>query len=455
MQFKHSIKNLLMRWVLIPMAVLIIADTFLIYNQARRIESQIFNHELEDLANDISLILKERNADNVYSLTTAEATTLLSDKEDKVFYSIVDDHNQWLAGNAHLALPLAKTAVLTDRFQQQRVKTISVPAYLNVQGKPSKVWIQVAQTTHKRDDVRSKIFLVIFLPQILLLLTSTLFIYLGTRISLKPINRINDAISSLSFRALKPIDETNIPVEIENLVKSLNKLTNDLSAAIKSQDTFIVDFAHQLRTPLAGLLSQVELLQAIKDPKESKKRLGYVMTNAEKLIHLVNQLLRLAKNQPEALINVKMMKIDLVQAVKSAQGDLMSYAESHDIQIQSSIPNKAIHMMGDALRIYDLIFNLIENAIKYSTPNSNVWVTLKDEGEHVRLEVKDEGIGISKEDLPHVFERFYRGKNSDEFGTGVGLSIVKEIADFHHAKLNVASEGVGQGAVFSVTFSKV
>lgn len=444
-----------MRWVLIPMALLIIADTLLIYNQARRIESQIFNHELIDLANDIALIIKERNSATISSLTSAEEATLLSDPDDKIYYSIVDEQNQWLAGNAHLALPLARTKVLNDRYQQQRVKTISIPVYMQVNGKQNKVWLQVAQTTNKRDNVREKIFLWIFLPQLILLITSTLFIYLGTKISLKPIHRINDAISSLSFRALKPIEEKDIPLEIENLVKSLNKLTNDLSAAIKSQDTFIVDFAHQLRTPLAGLLSQVELLQAIKDPKESKKRLGYVMTNAEKLIHLVNQLLRLAKNQPEALLKVQMAEIDLVQAVKSAHHDLINYAETHDVKIKTAIPNKPLKMMGDALRIYDLIFNLIENAIKYSTPNSTIFVSLQETEQHLKFEVQDAGIGISKDDLPHIFERFYRGKNSDEFGTGVGLSIVKEIADFHHAKIHAASEGIGQGTTIGVTFSKV
>lgn len=457
--FKKTIIKRLMLWVLIPMCALVIIDTWVVYQQAKRIGDRLIDHQLDETAADIALILKERNSISIQPLTQAEESTLLHDPLDKIYYSVLDDKKNILVGNSRLVLPISAKNPVISKVGQHDVVGISIPTQISENGKNKSIWIQVAETTNKREQLEHETLLVILTPQLVLLLVSSIFIVIGFRISLKPIHKVNDAISSLSFRSTNPISE-DVPKEIERLVKSINKLTHDLNSAIKSQDTFIVDFAHQIRTPLAGLLSQAELLIDIDDPEEGKLRLGYIVSSAEKLIRLINQLLKLAKNQPDALVNIELHNLDMRHVLNTACHDLKQYAELKKIDIEIKIEDSPINILGDEYRLYDLITNLIENAIKYSSSGSKIEVRLnhfKDEYglACARLTVQDFGIGILPEELDKIFDRFYRGKNVEEFGTGVGLSIVKEIADFHHAKLEVFSDGQNKGTRFTVTFNSL
>jgi two-component system sensor histidine kinase TctE len=181
--------------------------------------------------------------------------------------------------------------------------------------------------------------------------------------------------------------------------------------------------------------------------------------STERLIHLVSQLLVLAKNQMEAAYIVNFEEIDLVNFVKKITLDFESLADNKDIELSYLGLNEKIMVNGDAARLYDLIYNLIDNAIRYTPSTGKVVTAVTIEDEHACLSVQDNGVGILESDHENVFKRFYRGNESLEFGTGLGLAIVKEIANLHDASINIqsytaseAKNNVMPGTKITVTF---
>ena len=150
---------------------------------------------------------------------------------------------------------------------------------------------------------------------------------------LSPILYLNEKIISRSYRDLKPIDVDNVPLEVDRLVTSLNNLMSELDNAIKSENRFVNDAAHQLRTPLAGILAQIQLAQESKDKDEIRNRLEQISQSSKRLIHIINQLLSLSKTQPEAMHASNFQKMDLVNLTKKTMEDLFPLADLKKIDL--------------------------------------------------------------------------------------------------------------------------
>ena len=192
---------------------------------------------------------------------------------------------------------------------------------------------------------------------------------------------------------------------------------------------------------------------------EIKQRIKKISTSTERLIHLVNQFLTLAKNQPEAIHQINFEVIDLVAIVKNVNSELSANAAIKNISLMYHGAQENVMISGDKARIHDLVYNLIDNAIKYTSNDGKVSAELYAEEGEACLIVEDNGIGIPAKDLKLVFERFYRGDQSSDFGTGLGLAIVKEIATLHNATVEVVSKSgddvelKSRGTKFKVNFN--
>ena len=256
-----------------------------------------------------------------------------------------------------------------------------------------------------------------------------------------------------------PIDIKNVPLEVDRLVGSLNNLMGELDNAIKSENRFVNDAAHQLRTPLAGILAQIQLAQESKDKEEIKGRLEKISQSSKRLIHIINQLLSLSKTQPEAVHTSQFSQLDLVVLVKKTIEDLFPLADLKKIDLGFVGSSEGSFIMGDGVKLYDLIHNLIENAIKYTPNLGRVNVSVESKNNKICLIVEDTGKGIPKEDQPNVFKRFYRGDNvtqsGDDAGAGIGLTIAKEIANMHQATIEIDSRNEKPGTRFYVYFEPI
>lgn len=250
------------------------------------------------------------------------------------------------------------------------------------------------------------------------------------------------------------------PVTKNDKVKGAVILFVDITEkrmAEKMRQEFSANVSHELKTPLTSISGFAELLQNnMVRPADVPLFAGKIYKEAQRLINLVQDIIKVSQLDEK---NSSFMKepINLAAVCKQTVLYLNDKALKKQIKLNfSAEPGCEITAVRQL--IDELIFNLIENAIKYNKPNGQVNISLKRKSTHIALSVKDTGIGISEEDLPHVFERFYRADKSrsqiNVEGTGLGLAIVKHIAEYHHAQLTITSK-INKGTTITIKFPLV
>ena len=449
------------------MMIIILDSTFLFY-QGDTLRRETFDRDLAETAKGLGLIFKKSSEKKLHDIDEYSISLLLNEPHDKMFYSIRDDQGHFLFGNPDVIYQKADDLDPADpddfnvyfgKIKNESVRIVSIPVEHSINKVKKQFFIQVAETRNQRTEIQRQIIFWIVIPQLILLISALILVRFAVKRGLSPILYLNEKIIARSYKDLKPIDIQNVPLEVDRLVGSLNNLMGELDNAIKSENRFVNDAAHQLRTPLAGILAQIQLAQESQDVEEIKRRLEQISQSSKRLIHIINQLLSLSKTQPEAMHASQFVELDLVVLVKKTMEDLFSLADLKKIDLGFDGSNEAAFIMGDEQKLYDLIHNLIENGIKYTPNLGKVNVSIKSKDNKICLIVEDTGKGIPKEDQPNVFKRFYRGDNvtqsGEDAGAGIGLAIAKEIANMHEATIEIDSRNEKPGTRFYVYFDAV
>lgn len=277
----------------------------------------------------------------------------------------------------------------------------------------------------------------------------------------------------LSGRAMAPIDEITrtardiseqnlskrLPLsaardELRRLSETLNAMLSRLETAFKRIVEFTADASHELRTPIAVIRTTAELMQEQRRTiPEYEEANAQILSEAERTSELIENLLTLARADSQAA-QLFFSDLNLCEAVRDAVSGTASLAEAKSIHLSAKLSDEPAMVVGDRDAIRRLIIVLVDNAIKYSAPGSNILVSVDADQNLAIIGVKDEGIGIADQDLPHIFERFYRtdkARSREMGGVGLGLSIAKWIADVHQANIKVES-CLGKGSIFAVAF---
>ena len=450
------------------MIIIIILDSTFLFYQGDTLRRETFDRDLAETAKSLGLIFKKSSEKKLHDIDEYSISLLLKEPHDKMFYSIRDDQGRFLFGNPevtyHAAEDLDPTDpddfnVYFDNIKGESVRVVSIPAEHTIKNVKKQFFIQVAETRNQRKDIQKQIIFWIVIPQLILLISALILVRFAVKKGLSPILYLNEKIIARSYKDLKPIDIENVPLEVDRLVGSLNNLMSELDSAIKSENRFVNDAAHQLRTPLAGILAQIQLAQESQDTEEIKSRLEQISQSSKRLIHIINQLLSLSKTQPEAMHTSQFTQLDLVALVKKTMQDLFALADLKKIDLGFEGSSEAAFIMGNEEKLYDLIHNLIDNAIKYTPNLGKVNISVESKNNKICLIVEDTGKGIPKEDQPDVFKRFYRGDNvtqsGEDAGAGIGLAIVKEIANMHGATIEIDSRNEKSGTRFYAYFDAV
>lgn len=221
---------------------------------------------------------------------------------------------------------------------------------------------------------------------------------------------------------------------------------------VDEQNRFITDSSHELRTPLTALKSEMEanLLEKNITDKESRQLIESNLEEVENLQILVNNLIELTQNQP---INKNYAKVSLIEIINIAKKQVLPLAKKKKISIDVSITD--CYIVGDKQTLSKLFIIFLDNSIKYSNENTSIIITSEIENHTVKIHVKDQGMGISHDDLSHIFDRFYRADKSrsknDVSGYGLGLSIAKKIVEEHNGLVTVNSS-LNVGTTFTIQF---
>lgn len=260
------------------------------------------------------------------------------------------------------------------------------------------------------------------------------WIWFATRRALAPLDAIASQVEQREPEHLTPLIPRVAPLELRTLLTALNGLLGRVGQALHNERRFTADAAHELRTPLAALRVQATVASQARDQAERDHALGQLTAGARRASHLLDQLLTLARLDPNQGLERK--PIPLADLAAALCADLAGPALDKDIHLELNT-KPDIRIPGNPALVSVLVRNLVDNAIRYTPVGGRVQVALAAEGDRVALTVSDDGPGIPPDQREQVLQRFHRLAGQDIQGSGLGLSIVARIAELHGARLSL------------------
>lgn len=273
--------------------------------------------------------------------------------------------------------------------------------------------------------------------------------YFIARLAMKPVRRITQTAAVIGKGDLSErITGVTSKDEVGQLADTFNSMLDELQVSFARERQFTSDASHELRMPVAVISACAQDSVGSSDVGELQENMKTIQDESNRMSGIISQLLMLSRGY-EGRTHFEPEEIMLSVMVDSVAEELANTAQLRSIQIHNDVPEE-VRIYTDQSLMTQLFVNVIGNAVKYGKDGGNIWIKAVCTGTTVKIVVQDDGIGISKEDQPHVFERFYRAdKARDRSGSGLGLAIVKWITDMHGGTIQVQSEE-GQGSSFII-----
>ena len=384
----------------------------------------IFDYQLQQMA----LSLRDQG-----EIASAEAGNLADEQLDFVIQIWTVDGRSIYASRPHSSLPArALLGLHTLNVEGRAWRTYSVATRERV--------IQVAQPIEIRQRLAARAAWHSVVPLLLVTPLAALVMAWLAAQNLAPLDRLARELRSRDARSLAPVPTAGLPDEVAPLASALNALLERLRTSLDSQRAFVADAAHELRSPLTALKLQLELLRRAGDGAEreaAREALGEGIGRASRL---VEQLLALARAEPDAAFPAE--RVDLAAVARRAIADTSAFAASRAIELEMTADEPAT-VIGDPVALGLLVRNLVDNAVRYSPASSRVEVQVRRDGGGVVVQVDDAGPGIPASERERVFDRFYRRADAGGSGSGLGLAIVRSVANAHGATIRLAQAPLG------------
>lgn len=438
----NSVRNKLLLWLGLGLFSIILAAGVGLYFQARGEANQIFDYQMRQIAASLP-----RQA-----FSPISPGQQFPELEDEIMMQIWDSSGTVIY-HSHARGAMPRQAEL---------------GFANVRG-PNGLWrvysaqigntvVQVAQPQSARDEIAAQMAIKTVAPLLLLFPLIGVLAWLAVSRSLAPVRRAATEMATRDMHSLMPIAEVGLPQEIRPLTHALNDLLTRLKHATEAQRAFVADAAHELRTPLTALRLQAQLAERAADEQERRAAFADLKNGLERATRLVQQLLTLARQEPEAMPREV---IDLRALLAGVVGDLSSLAVHDGVDLGLTGDDQAAPLPvkgnADALRV--LFGNLLDNALRYTPAGGVVDVSFDTSvADRPCVVIQDSGPGIAESELPRVFDRFYRARRPQEqtsgraaVGSGLGLAIVRQVAELHGAQVVLRNAGGGLQARVSFT----
>jgi signal transduction histidine kinase len=317
--------------------------------------------------------------------------------------------------------------------------------YFSVWDEQRQYRVVVAESHAVRDELIGYIVWRLLIPALLGLPLLGGWVWLATQRGLKPLDAVANQIAAREPSRLHALTPAEAPEEVRPLVESINGLFARVEQTLEAERRFTADAAHELRTPLAALGIQAQVALRAQDAEERTHAIRQLQAGADRGARLVNQLLTLARIDPEKGLHKQPVLLDrLTEEICAAHGTM-----ALDKNIRLELETTPTIVQGDADMLRILLRNLIDNAIQYTPPGGRVTVQVAEN----TLTITDTGAGIPAHERASAFRRFYRLAGQETQGSGLGLSIVARIAELHGAQLELADGEGGNGLLVRVKFS--
>jgi len=449
MKVSRSLRLRLTWYVVVTLFSLTSLSGIAIYMGTTQEADEIFSASLVQTARIIDgLVSRETIETSRLQLQSAlEQGPLAHSYERKLFFAVLDaDGNLLLHSREAPDLPEADIASGFSEFRYNRKKWFTFALESSEDG----LLIVVGERSGVREEITEYIGGGLLLPLILLLPLVLWMLWHIVGVALQPLQTVTEQVREQDLRRLKPIDVSDVPREISPMVEALNQMIEDLDAAYLRERRFVSDAAHELRNPLASLLINVD--NAIEETREEDTldSLRSMKISIRRLSHLVSQLLALSHLE-KADTGVAVEPVDLARVCAGAIAAAQAEAETKSITLELIAADSGCELVGAKPLLESLVSNLLDNALRYAGSGSRVQLQCCREGGELVLTVDDSGPGLDAEQREKAPGRFYRAGDTNLGGAGLGLSIVKTIAQSHRASVQLSESKLG-GLCVTVRF---
>jgi len=458
---RTSLLREVMDWMLAPLIIAWPVSMVLSYFIAMGVAERVFDRGLEAKVRSLAENLVFNTAtDNV--LLNVDLQALLADDDAAAHEMRVDNVNGTFIGSSNLLRAKPELPVVASQrrisFSDQiidgsrvRVAALSmIPA-----NGESPVVVQLSELVTRRESLASDMLLSLLPLQLLSIPLAAALALLGLRQGIKPLNKLSNDLVARNQNDFTPLDVQRAPLELMPLVVGFNELLARVESENIRQQRFIDNAAHQLRTPLAGLLLTRELALRSQDDADRKRALELIYQATRRSAHTIDQLLTLTRAEHSGSESFEDVHLnDLILRVVE---DRLPDAAAKSIDLGVDCREMKATTTGNPLLLGEMLTNLLDNAIRHTPPGGAVTVGIEGRESRWVLFVEDNGKGIPAADQSRIWERFFRGTPTDASdkpspsGTGLGLAIVKEIADLHHAPVALVARPGRSGARFEVS----
>jgi signal transduction histidine kinase len=446
----HSLRLQLVVWTLLPMLAVLGIGTFATYLIALRFANRAYDYSLQDEARTIAARIDLRGGAAKLDLPHDVREVLEYDPLDRVYFDVRSRAHGQIAGTAELPLPEVapgpEGTYYDGAVPGSPIRLFALPFGDDLQ-------IVVAETLNKRRALPAQIVDTLVVVYALLIAAALALLWYGTGNALLPLRRVVDALAVRGQDDMSPVDPGVAPAELRRLAEAVNDLMARLDQSISTQHRFIADAAHQLRTPLAGLLAQIEGALQEREPEAMREALERLQLSAKRAARLVNQLLAAARAEPGQQSRSDFERVDLVTLARETSMEWVPEALRSGKDLGFEDPGAPAWLLGNPPLLEEMLGNLIENAIRYGREAGTITVGVNVGGDGgVALRVTDDGPPIPAVERDRLFDRFYRVPGSPSGGSGLGLAIVRDIARVHGG--DVAFSSGAAGNAFVVTFAR-
>jgi heavy metal sensor kinase len=457
MSFIHSIKFRFTLWYLLVLAVLLVALSAGVYFYLSRSLYRSLDDSLELRSTQLvsfPAILE--------SIRQGEFQEELG--EVVVLYFYADNQSvQWSPPGISISLShefiyqaIAGTGLFAtiETAEGEGLRLLAVPVSLGPSGPTPSIppaLLVIGRSTRQIDNALARLvrILAVAVP-LALALAAGGGIFLARR-ALKPVDNIAQTAQEIEESDLTRRINVNTKDELGRLAATLNAMIGRLEKAFQRQKQFTSDASHELRAPLAVIEAESSLaLQKERPPSDYRQSLETVSQEATQMSSLIEQLLALARAD-SGKERWNFAEVNVGELIAKLSADVEVLCQEKGLSFQLGEPQDLV-VKGDEARLRELFMNLLDNAIRYTPAPGTVSVSVRREGQMAVVAIKDTGVGIPAEDIPFIFERFYRvdkSRSRADGGTGLGLAICRHIAEAHKGKIEVESQ-VGSGSTFSV-----
>lgn len=423
-----------------------------LYAQATAMANDYLPGYFSDLLT-VSEVKMQMNGISAY----ADAAVWLVDREGNVLVSSRPDSYPSAPARIRDFDPAASGSATYQEgnyhgYFEENVLTVSAPV---VQGFSTRGYLIIHKEVADLADFRNTLMRSVYATVIIIYLLSFIVLLAFQFLVYRPLRRITEAATQYASGNL----EYEIPVTTQDEMGYLSASLNYMSAQLRDmedyQKKFVANVSHDFRSPLTSIKGYVEAMaDGTIPPEMQQKYLNIILFETERLTDLTQDLLTLNEFDTKDILLDKEV-FDIHEVIKNTAATFEGICTKRKISIELILAARHLNVYADRKKIQQVLYNLIDNAIKFSDSDSSITVETTDRGDKVYISVKDYGIGIPRDSLNKIWERFYKtdaSRGKDKKGTGLGLSIVKEAIQAHGENINVIStEGVGTEFIFSLS----